>query len=246
MLNLLKYLLLPPLANGLLILLGLALMLLNRRKAGWMLAATGAVTLLLLSLPTVSHKLQQPLETYPAITQEQLQQGEVLVVLGGGRAFSGVEYGWPDAPSREGISRLTHAAWLHQQSGLPLLLTGGRVHGETHSEAELMDWLLQASFGLKARWLEEQSRTTHENALYTAAILQQQAITQVVLVSHAWHLARAVPVFEAQGLTVIPAPLQFSTPPPGGLIRWIPRAYYLEKSTQALHEWLGRLVYRFY
>ncbi|MBE0507944.1 MAG: YdcF family protein [Marinospirillum sp.] len=246
MINLLKYLLLPPLFNILLLLAGLLLFWLQKRKLALLLISSSTLILLALSLPLVSHALMRPLEVYPPLNADQLHQQQVLVVLGGGREYSGAEYGWDDAPSEATISRLNYAAYLHSISGLPLLVTGGRVHDEAESEAELMARLLQSSFGIHATWLEEQSRTTHENALFSAEILKQQGINEVVLISHAWHLARAVPIFEAQGLQVTPAPLQFSSPPTHGLIRWIPRTYHLNKSTQALHEWLGRMVYSFY
>lgn len=246
MLNLLKYLLLPPLLNILLLLAGLLLLWLQKRRLAIGLVGCSSLLLLVLSLPLVSHALMKPLEIHPPLDTTQLQPDQVLVVLGGGREYTGAEYGWDDAPSEATISRLNYAAYLHRVSGLPLLVTGGRVHDEAESEAELMARLLETSFGIKTRWQEEQSRTTHENALFSAEILKQQGINEVVLISHAWHLARAVPIFEAQGLKVVPAPLQFSSPPSHGLIRWIPRSYHLNKSTQALHEWLGRMVYSFY
>ncbi len=213
---------------------------------GILLISISLTSLLVLSLPLVSHALVKPLESFAPVDLEKLEDGQVIVVLGGGRAYTGREFGWPDAPSQPTISRLNYAAWLGRKTGFPLLLTGGRVHQEKISEAQLMNWTLQESFGLEARWLEEKSRTTHENALFTADLLQKEGYGRILLVSQAWHLARAVPVFEAQGLTVTPAPMQFSSPPPEGWIRWIPRAYHLKKSTQALHEWLGRLVYSFY
>lgn len=245
MVNLLKYLVLPPVMQILLILMGL-LLLHRYRRLGLLCLWLAVGSLLLLSLPLVSYQLQRGLEIYPPVTRAQMQQAEVIVVLGGGREYSGSEFGWSDAPSEKTISRLSYAAFLQRQTGLPLLLTGGRVHGEAQSEAELMQQLLQASFGIRAVWLEEQSRTTHENARYTAELLQQTGISRILLVSQGWHLARAVPVFEAQGFVVIPAPIQFASPPPAGLIRWIPRSYYLDRSTQALHEWMGRLVYALY
>ncbi|SFC36983.1 Uncharacterized SAM-binding protein YcdF, DUF218 family [Marinospirillum celere] len=245
MINLLKYLVLPPVANTLLVLAGLILVLMKWKKWGAGLILTGSLSLLILSLPVTSHWLTKPLEKYPPLSLEAAQQQETIVLLGGGRSYSGIEFGWKDSPSEASGSRLIYAAWLQRQTGLPLLITGGRKHGETYSEAYLIQKMLEEAFGLTARWLEEQSRTTQENAVFTAELLKQKGINQIILVSHAWHLARAVPAFENQGLEVLPAPLEFSTAPPPGLIGWIPRAYHLRKSTQAIHEWLGRMVYSF-
>ena len=244
MINLLKYLVLPPTGNALLALLGLLLIFRKWTKTGTALLLAALLSLILLAMPVVSHWLTQPLEKYPPLSLETAGQQQAIILLGGGRAYSGKEYGWPDAPSEASITRLSYAAWLHRKTGLPLLLTGGSKHGEALSEAQLMQQLLEESYGIKAQWLEERSHNTHENALFSAELLQEQGINQVILVSHAWHLARAVPAFERQGLEILPAPLQFTTPPTSGLIGWIPRAYHLNKSSQALHEYLGRVVYR--
>ena len=69
-------------------------------------------------------------------------------------------------------------------------------------------------------------------------------IERGALVSQAWHLPRATAEFERAGLAVIAAPTEFASAPPPGLHAWIPRAYHLNESTRALHEWLGRAVLR--
>ncbi|KGK40932.1 hypothetical protein LH51_18370 [Nitrincola sp. A-D6] len=244
MLNLLKYLLLPPAIQALAVLFGLLLIWLGRRFVGGLFVLAAGLSLWLLGLPVVSYSLQQSLEHFPPVSLESVSSADVIVVLGGGRAFDGAEYGWPDAPSEQTISRLAYSAFLQRETGLPILLTGGRVYGEHYSEAELMQWLLNAGFDLNAEWVEDRSRNTYENAAYSAEILREAGLSQIVLVSQAWHLHRAVPVFEAQGLQVLPAPIQFTTPPPEGLVRWLPTAYYFRQSAQALHEWLGLFVYR--
>ena len=138
--------------------------------------------------------------------------------------------------------RLAYAAHLHRLSGLPLMVSGGRMHGEKRAEATLMKLALRDSFGLEPTWVETQSRNTAENARFSAAMLQQAGIHRVALVSQAWHLPRAVREFEAAGISVLPAPTDFASPPPDSLWAWLPRAYHLRQSSQALHEWLGRGV----
>lgn len=244
MINLLKYLLLPPAIQAIAVLFGLLLIWLGRRFLGGMLVFFAGASLWLLGLPVVSYSLQQSLEHFPPVSIEALSSADVIVVLGGGRAYDGSEYGWPDAPSEQTISRLAYSAFLQRESGLPMLLTGGRVYGEDYSEAELMQRLLKSGFDLSAEWIEGRSRNTYENAAFSAEMLREAGLSQVVLVSQAWHLNRAVPVFEAQGLQVLPAPIQYATPPPEGLVRWLPTAYYFRQSAQALHEKLGLLVYQ--
>ena len=56
-----------------------------------------------------------------------------------------------------------------RQTGLPILATGGSVMGNTVPEAVLMKEALELEYGVKVRWVEDRSRNTLENALYSAA-----------------------------------------------------------------------------
>ena len=96
-----------------------------------------------------------------------------------------------------------------------------------------------------AMLLEEQSLTTYENALYSAPLLRERGIGRVLLVTSAFHMPRAVAVFEAQGVEVVPAPTDFKRLVGEGLIPgWLPGAGNLARSSFALHEMAGLLVYR--
>ena len=67
-------------------------------------------------------------------------------------------------------------------------------------------------------------------------------IARIALVSHAWHLPRAVPLFEKQGIEVIPAPTGFSNPAPTAMTDFLPGG--LAQSRDALNEYLGQLYNR--
>nr|WP_297458616.1 YdcF family protein [uncultured Halomonas sp.] len=240
--HLLKYLALPPLINVLLIVAGL-LLLKRWRWLGSSLVALGLIALLALSTPLASYWLRVGLETYSPPTAAELSRAEAIVILGGGRDYVAPEFGWGDAPNNATWRRLAYGAWLADRSDLPILVTGGRMHGEMLAEATLMAKALRQVFGLEAHWIETRSRTTAENARYSAPLLKADGIRSVLLVSQAWHLPRAVPEFTRMGLEVIPAPTDFASPPPASLLAWIPQAYHLRHSAQALHEWLGRAFY---
>ncbi|MDI5920208.1 YdcF family protein [Halomonas sp. LR5S13] len=234
----LKYLLLPPVVNALLILAGLAMG--ARRLAGGLLVTLGLASLLALSTPLASHALRQGLEPPALAGPGQLRQAEAIVILGGGRDYASPEFGWGDAPSNASWRRLAYGAHLHRETRLPLLVSGGRVHDEHSAEASLMAAALREVFEVPVRWMEGRSRSTAENARYTAEMLGGDGIGHVALVSQAWHLPRAVAEFERAGLSVTAAPTEFASAPPPGVQGVIPRAYHLHQSTRALHEWLGR------
>jgi uncharacterized SAM-binding protein YcdF (DUF218 family) len=58
-------------------------------------------------------------------------------------------------------------------------------------------------------WTEERSHSTHENALYSAAVLREHGVHQIALVVEADSMLRAEKCFRKQGIGVTPAPCLF-------------------------------------
>lgn len=243
---LLKQLLLPPAAP--LLLLALAWWLRRRmpRLAGTCFVV-GLGALWLLSLPVAVEWGARSIERVPALAERQWadlpRRAEAIVVLGGGRARNDPAWGG-DQPSLMALERLRYAARLARASGLPLLVSGGLHFGRPPSEAALMAEVLTRDFGVPVRWREATSRTTWENAMHTATLLQREGIHRVVLVTQAWHMPRARWCFEAVGFEVVAAPVGFlgvpNARPLGG---WLPEAKALWQSGLLLNEALGQWLY---
>lgn len=241
--NLLAVLLLPP-ANGLLLAAIGGVLLWRRQRWGRWLVVAGIVLLWLCSLHIVAVCLARPLEMrYPAWSGGSLAPAQAIVVLGGGRQRAAPEFAGADTVSSASLERLRYGAYLARQSGLPLLLTGGLPDGGAQAEAETMQITLQRDFGIKARWLESASNNTLENARFSAALLQAAGIKHVVLVTHAWHMPRAVDAFSAAGLQLMPAPMGYLSARPLTLFDFLPRAEAMAESKRVMHEWIGLLWY---
>ncbi|MDP2824466.1 MAG: YdcF family protein [Sulfuritalea sp.] len=241
--KILAALILPPTGPLLLALFGLWLTRLKSRRwqhGGLWLATLSLLGLLLLSLPFVGNALMAPLEPHPPIAPEQLQRVQAIVILGGGSYHAAPEYGG-DTVGYTTLERLRHGARLARLSRLPLLVTGGAPFGG-RPEAESMRDALEQDFGVKVRWVEAVSRNTAENASLSASMLRAAGVTRIALVSHGWHLPRAIPLFEQQGLEVMPAPTAFSTGSPSLVEDLLPGA--LMRSRWALNEYLGQLYNR--
>jgi uncharacterized SAM-binding protein YcdF (DUF218 family) len=234
--------LLPPLSLTLLLVTGLVVQR-RRRRLGLSLILLSTTALYGLSMPWVGGLLLKSLEISGPVSQAQLQTADAIVVLGGGRRKAEIEYGG-DTLNSLSLERLRYAAYLHRTSRLPILVTGGKPGGGTLSEGRIMQHILQSEFGTPARWIEDASSTTWENARFSAPLLKQAGVQHIVLVTHAWHLHRAVPLFEAEGLSVIPAGIQFSSSHVDCVLDLLPTPAGLRDSTFALHEWLGILWYK--
>lgn len=231
--------LLPPAGPLLLALLGLWLA--RRRPAlGTALGVIGLGVLLAMSLPVVSDAVQRRLEVHsPLDLSRPVEAGAVVVLAGGVRR--GPAPGAPDEPSAITLERLAHGVEVARRTGLPLLLSGGTVV-RGPAEAETMQVAASRYFGVEARWLETRSRTTGENAAYSAALLQAAGIRRVVLVTSAGHLPRAVAQFQSHGLEVVPAPIGGSRNVYDGWPDWLPSATTFHRTAMALHELVGAWV----
>jgi uncharacterized SAM-binding protein YcdF (DUF218 family) len=235
--DLLAILLLPP-ANGLLLICLAGLY--WRRRWAFGLAAFGTALLVLQSLPPVAGALMASLEERAGPVLQDTDGAQAIVVLSGGLDLKAPEYGGDTAGERT-LLRLRYGALLAKRFDLPLLVTGGRPKDATRTEAAVMAEILEREFTVKVRWQEGESWNTAENASKSAAILRDAGIQRIVLVTQAFHMPRAVRLFRAAGLEVVPAPTQFKTAAnsPLGPLDLLPQSNALRNSYFALHEWLG-------
>lgn len=144
------------------------------------------------------------------------------------------------------LERLRYAATLGRKTGLPILVSGGQVFKRNEPpESVLMAGVLEKEFNIAVRWQEGRSRNTAENALYSRILLQALNIDRIVLVTHAFHMSRALTEFKRVGFDVQPAPTGYlSTEENLSLLSFIPSAQALTVSSFVFHEYLGLLWYR--
>lgn len=244
----LKQLILPP--GGLLLLILLSWLLwawLGRPRLATLCLAGGLGGLWLLSLPVVVEWSARLIEREPALAEAEWaqlgQRAGAIVVLGSGREEADPAWGG-DQPSVTAIERLRYAARLHRASQLPILISGGLHYGQPPSEAAMMAEVLQRDFGVPTRWQEARSRTTWENAQFSAEMLKAQGVSRVVLVTQAAHMPRSRWCFERAGLEVVAAPLGFlGVPNERPLSGWLPEGKALWQNTRLLNEAIGMRVY---
>jgi len=238
--------LLPPSSLIILLLVGVSLL---KRHFIWgrRLIVASAAGLTLLSLPVVSMSLMSLVEPYPALSDTQIAQtqAQAIVVLGGGRNYNAAEYGG-DTVSGYTLERIRYGAKLHRMTQLPVLVTGGTPLDIRVPEGELMADALQQDFNTKVKWKEIESRNTAENAQFSADILKRDDIKRILLVTQAWHMNRAVPLFINQGLETTAAPTAFEgfIEEPLEFLDFLPNPKAFLKSYYACHELLGTLWYK--
>lgn len=238
---------LPPMINFLIIIVALFFYK-KYKRAATLLLVFSISSLYLLSTPWVANSLQAYWQWPNVIPEEQLtaQKADAIVVLGGGRYLPAKEFGAP-MPGHYSLERVDYALKIHKKTNLPIVLTGGSVFDNAPTDGEVMaNWLRR--YNVKPYGVDNQSRTTAENAVFTYKLLQQEfgKNPRILLVTQGWHMRRSVAVFARQGFIVIPAATRnfddVGTIPKG--MGWLPRAASLNKSTIIWHEILGVLWYK--
>lgn len=214
-------------------------------RIGKSLLTFAILMLWLLSTPLIAFFLIDRLQTDQAL-DPSTSSAQAIVILSAGMDRDGREFGGSTA-GRMTLQRLRHGAWLHHQTNLPILVTGGREFADAPAIGNIMKTVLEDEFHAPVQWIEDRARNTRENAQFSAALLatspQEKAIKHVILVTHAWHLPRARAVFEAAGLKVTAAPTAFANKPTHPLYRLLPSTRALETSRMAMYEWLGSIWY---
>lgn len=241
--NAVSALLLPPLN---LVVSGVAGYLLRKRwpRVGAVLCIGSLMALVALSTGAGAKLLAAPLENMSMpLTSAQRSGAQAIVVLGGGRIKNAPEYGGRDIPGQATLGRLRYGAKLYRETGLPILVTGGRPDGSGESEAEVMARVLHDDFGSPVKWLEQSSDNTAQNAQLSARLLVSQNVTRILLVTDAIHMPRSQRIFTQNGFDVTAAPTNFFSREPLALIDFVPRGDTLALSHYAMHEWIGLCWY---
>lgn len=223
------------------------------RRTTWVrrFAFCTILLLLLTATPILSTIYISLLEArYPPFIATNGAKFDAVVVLAGG-VFQKGSLRPADEPFEDSRHRTACGAELWLKGLAPkLLLTGGDATvlrtGPAESR-EMKRWALRLGVPESVIELEEKSRTTHENAVQTKAILGP---SHILLVTAAYHLPRAVGLFEKQGFTVTPVACGYESKhhpqqawEQKTLFDFIPTVRALLLSTQTIDEVAGILVY---
>jgi uncharacterized SAM-binding protein YcdF (DUF218 family) len=214
----------------------------QRQRLGKILTTAAAVLLLALSYDPVANLFLAPLEArYAPLAVPPVGEGiKWVVVLGGGHSSD------PRQPPNNQLSgpalgRLVEGIRL--QRGLPgsrLVLSGGAVFDEVPHARILAETAEALGVPRAAIVTEGTSLDTGDEARAIQKIVRDEPF---VLVTSAWHLPRAVGLFEKRGMRPRPAPADPWTDADRtlGPDDFFPNPLRLRKVDAAFHEYAGIL-----
>ncbi len=132
-------------------------------------------------------------------------EADVIIALGAGLRRDG-------RPGPALTRRSQQAAALWREGFAPrVLCTGGQAENYPRTEASACrEILLAQGLPTAAILLEERSRSTEENAIYSRQVLDELGLTSIVLVSDSYHMLRAGWLFRQRGFEPYVSPVPAS------------------------------------
>lgn len=230
-----------------LLLAGLLAGLFGRRR---LMATGGVLSFLILAIcawSSLGALLLQPLEDRFARPAVAPQKVDGIVVLGGGleAQINSVRGGYE---VNGGGDRFIEAAALaHRYPDARILVSGGDgslvLAGE--GDAATAPRLLGAlGIAPERLILENKSRDTYENAMFSKQMVQPKPGETWLLVTSAFHMPRSMGLFRAAGFPVVPWPTDYRTSGPEGLSLFADNTDdALSNAKGAIREWIGLLAY---
>jgi uncharacterized SAM-binding protein YcdF (DUF218 family) len=242
--QILESLFLPPGLQILLFLVG-ALFWRYSQKTSMVFIFTGIAFLWVVSTPKFARKMMASIEYEQPLSLKNIpNNAQAMVILGSGTYVNAPEFNGIDTVSRGSLERIRFASHIARSNDLPILISGGRKTSKHTPESVAMNQVMVDEFEVYPKWLDTKSLSTMDNAINSKPILARNDIDSIVLVTHAFHMKRAIWSFQQVGISVIPAPMgYFDTNTYQGIREYLPSAKALYTSNQAMKEWVALLSY---
>jgi uncharacterized SAM-binding protein YcdF (DUF218 family) len=200
----------------------------------------------LFALPATEHLLLAALETQNPPSGVIPTSADAIVVLSGDVFQPDVMR--PEAePGPSTLYRCLHAADLYRTKRLPMILTGATSDpdsGEVGCAPVMRELLIKLGVDPSDVIVENNSFSTYENAIACRKIIEEKNFRQVVLVTDASHMPRAVRCFRAQGIDVVASGCQYRS---SHLVAQLPAALpgidAAKMVQRSCHEWGGIVWY---
>ncbi|MCL5966539.1 MAG: YdcF family protein [Deltaproteobacteria bacterium] len=217
----------------------------RKRRGAGALFLSFAAALWILSAAPASDALLRGLEERFSLPSDP--RGDVIVLLGGGVEDEAPDFSGEGAPRGEMLGRLVTAARLQKRLGVPVVVSGGTPFKGKKPEAPIVRrFLVDLGVPPDRVIAEDGSHDTFENARYSCDVCRKQGFRRPILVTSAFHMPRAVLLFERAGEKVVPYPAAYRTWP-GKRYVWadsLPGAGALRDSALAIKEYLALWTYR--
>jgi uncharacterized SAM-binding protein YcdF (DUF218 family) len=229
------------------LLAGFLLLITTGGRRGKMLIGLSALGFVLLAVAPIGQAMLLALEErFPRPSRLPERIDGILVLGGAVEPALSLSYG--ETVFNSQIARVIGGIELarrHPEAKLALVSGEGGFFPVGYSEARAtLGFAVEEGIAPVRILLEERSRSTHENAVYTKELFRPAPGEIWVLVTSAYHMPRSIGAFTAAGWQVIPYPVDFKIDPQTGLRADFSLLEGLRASALAGKEWVGLAGYR--
>ena len=227
--------------------LGLCCIFYGRVRAGVIVLCVSLGWLWICSTPYTATYLMTGLERdYPSTSVQNLPEADAIVLLGGAVRGRAANNTMADL-SGVGDRVLYAAAAFHAGKAPQIVVTGGAPPGEIPEASLTREILIALAVPGQSIVMEPRNRVTRDNRRYTGPRLEKMGVESILLVTSAFHMKRAMLVFEPLGLKVYPAATDYQVLVGDDLLvlsNFLPSVKALQRSNWAFHELVGYWYYQ--
>ncbi len=232
--------LIPP---GIFILIFILLYFISKSKLVKWIALLSALTVYFLSTFFGLYVLAYPLENlYPVPTISE-DPNSVTIVLSGGITY----HNGTEQLSRATFKRLYSGFEVVSKTKGKILVSGGKTFkNDTVASAEIMkDVLLKLGIPKDRIIIQNESRNTLQDALYSKKLLKNYHEDKIYLVTSAMHMRRSLYVFSKafKNTKIIPVPSDFIVDEKVNILQFFPNFGVFFINSFAIHEIIGKIWY---
>ena len=195
---------------------------------------------------SLGQNLLEPLEDRISRPNPVPENVEGIVVLGGGLegAINLVRGGYELNAAGDRFVETAVLARRYPQARVVVSGGSGSLMLEGEGDAATAQRLLTAQGVDQSRLvLENESRNTYENALFSKKLVAPAPGETWLLVTSAFHMPRALALFRKAGFEVVPWPVDYRTTGRGNLLFAAKGNDSLHTHTHPIREWIGLFAY---
>ncbi|MCG2724802.1 MAG: YdcF family protein [Elusimicrobia bacterium] len=185
-----------------LIILGIWLFYKNQKKISYWCIFIAAV-FWFASIKPVSDIFLSKLEYY--FVPPKSFSGDIVIVLGGGMKENVPDFSGNSALNSAGLERVFTAARINKEKDIPIIASGGAVFSPWRGQAKKAEaevakrFLMDIGIAGNKIIIENKSRDTYENAVFSRKICIERGFKKVIIVTSAFHMPRAAMIFKKVG-----------------------------------------------
>ncbi|NCU32366.1 MAG: YdcF family protein [Candidatus Moranbacteria bacterium] len=191
---------------------------------------------------------------FSEIELQNIQGEPTAIVVFSGGMMQGIESGGEiyDQIGPHSMMRLYRAFQVYKKTGSEIIIAGGNVYDQKGTAISKAMGTVLESWGVPPKMIkiEEKSKTTWENAVYSLELMEQ-TVKNIILVTSALHMPRSYQTFQRvieekdrMDINLIPYPGDYRAEnTPVSFASFLPNNGSLDTFSAAFHEWLGNIFY---